>query len=383
MDNIIIKEIENTEDNAKLIMEWRNDKITRQMSFNSELKIWNEFKEIFKNDYFNNYIKPLFAYYNDNKIAFIGFLSNNNDKETNSEVSKISINISPEYRNKKLGKIIINKSIEYVKNKYPLIKKIIAEIKLNNIASYKLFKSCNFIYDGIKKFNDIDILVYHYNIELNTRNVNHINCKNFTKIDANNWFNRNKDKIQNTNLIDIITKQYFNNYIDKNKKLKILEIGCGNGFRLSEIQKYSNHLLTGIDLSEKAINEGKNNYPYINFIFGDINDIALTDTYDVIICGFFLYYIAQQNLDNIINKINKNLNNNGKLIIIDFYSKNYVEKNCIHRENLIMHKMDHSKLFTNNLNYILLSRNTILDDCNNYADSDINRYVTIDLLHKY
>lgn len=40
----------------------------------------------------------------------------------------------------------------------------------------------------------------------------------------------------------------------------------------------------------------------------------------------FLYYIAQQNLDNIINKINKNLNNNGKLIIIDFYSKNYVEK---------------------------------------------------------
>ena len=174
---------------------------------------------------------------------------------------------------------------------------------------------------------------------------------NFTKIDANNWFNRNKDKIQNTNLIDIITKQYFNNYIDTNKKLKILEIGCGNGFRLSEIQKYSNHLLTGIDLSEKAINEGKSNYPYINFIHGDINDIDLTDTYDVIICGFFLYYIAQQNLDNIINKINKNLNNNGKLIIIDFYSKNYVEKNCIHRENLIMHKMDHSKLFTNNLKY--------------------------------
>ena len=126
MDHIIIKEIENTEDNGKLIMEWRNDKITRQMSINSELKIWNKFKEIFKNDYFNNYIKPLFAYYNDNKIAFIGFMSNNiNDKETNSEVCKISINISPEYRNKKLGKIIINKSIEYVKNKYPLIKKIL------------------------------------------------------------------------------------------------------------------------------------------------------------------------------------------------------------------------------------------------------------------
>ena len=163
MNNITIKEIENTEENGKLIMEWRNDKITRQMSFNSELKIWNEFKEIFKNDYFNNYIKPLFAYYNDNKIAFIGFLSNNNnDKETNSEVSKISINISPEYRNKKLGKIIINKSIEYVKNKYPLIKKIIAEIKQQNIASNKVFESCNFKYTENYINNNTEICKYIY-----------------------------------------------------------------------------------------------------------------------------------------------------------------------------------------------------------------------------
>ena len=57
-------------------------------------------------------------------------------------------------------------------------------------------------------------------------------------------------------------------------------------------------------------------------------------------------------------------------------------KKIVFIENLIMHKMDHSKLFTNNLNYILLSRNTILDNCNNYVIR-INRYVTIDLLHKY
>ena len=43
MDNIIIKEVENTEENGKLIMEWRNDETTRKMSYNSDLKIWNEF----------------------------------------------------------------------------------------------------------------------------------------------------------------------------------------------------------------------------------------------------------------------------------------------------------------------------------------------------
>ena len=89
----------------------------------------------------------------------------NNDKETNSEVCKISINVSPEYRNKKLGKIIINKSIEYIKKYFPLTKKIIAEIKEQNIASYKLFESCNFKFIKNKKWNNIDILVYHYNIQ--------------------------------------------------------------------------------------------------------------------------------------------------------------------------------------------------------------------------
>lgn len=166
MDNIIIKEVENTEENGKLIMEWRNDETTRKMFYNSDLKIWNEFKEIFKNNYFNNYIKPLFAYNNDNKIAFIGFVGNKNiDIATNEINCKISIIISPEYRNRKLGKIIINKSIEYIKKNFPLTKKIIAEIKQQNIASYKLFESCNFKFIKNKTWNSNDILVYHYNIQ--------------------------------------------------------------------------------------------------------------------------------------------------------------------------------------------------------------------------
>ena len=139
--DITIQEVEATDENGQLIMEWRNNEQTRKMFYNSDIKIWNEFKEVFKHNYFNNYIKPLFAYYDNKKIAFIGYVSNaESDKETNEEFSKISINICPEYRGKKLGKIIINKSIEYIKKNFPLIKKIIAEIKPQNIASYKLFR---------------------------------------------------------------------------------------------------------------------------------------------------------------------------------------------------------------------------------------------------
>lgn len=164
VNNVIINLVENTEENGKLIMEWRNNIITRNMSHNSDLKKWGDFKEEFTNKYFNNYIQPLFAYYNNEKIAFIGCVSNNeNDKETSKEICKIGINISPQYRGKKLGKIILNNTIAYIKKNFPLTKKIIAEIKTINIISCKLFESCNFKFIDLKK-NTENIYVYHYDI---------------------------------------------------------------------------------------------------------------------------------------------------------------------------------------------------------------------------
>ena len=64
-----------------------------------------------------------------------------------------------------MGKIIINKSIEYIKKYYSLTKRIIAEIKPQNIASIKIFQSCNFKYIGKKNCCDLDMLIYHYDIE--------------------------------------------------------------------------------------------------------------------------------------------------------------------------------------------------------------------------
>jgi hypothetical protein len=62
---IVIK----NETNAKLIMEWRNDEITRKMSFNSNLKIWELFENEFYNNYFNNIVPPLFATLNGIKVG--------------------------------------------------------------------------------------------------------------------------------------------------------------------------------------------------------------------------------------------------------------------------------------------------------------------------
>jgi RimJ/RimL family protein N-acetyltransferase len=157
--SVIIVPVEKTQENGILIMDWRNDEITRKMSFNQEIKIWDTFKTIFYDDYFNHHIPPLFAVYDNYKIAFIGFTNiNKND----NKCITISINIDPLYRNKGLGKSIILKSIEYIKERYSSVKSIIANIKLENLASIKVFKSCDFKCIDTYEQDMKPILVYEY-----------------------------------------------------------------------------------------------------------------------------------------------------------------------------------------------------------------------------
>ena len=112
------------DEDAKLIMEWRNDINTLINSFRNIKYTWDEFINIFNNNYFNKIIHPLFATLNNEKIAFLGF----NDTKDNDTI-EISINMNPDFREKKLSVPIIQKTIEYIKNNYKKINKIRSLIK--------------------------------------------------------------------------------------------------------------------------------------------------------------------------------------------------------------------------------------------------------------
>ena len=119
--------VNKNDNDAELIMKWRNDINTRKNSFNQNEYKWDEFKKIFYEKYFNNQLPPLFALYENNKIAFIGSM-NTIEKDT----IEISINIDPNYRNKKLSIPIINEVLKYIQKNYSVdwvvIHDIIAEI---------------------------------------------------------------------------------------------------------------------------------------------------------------------------------------------------------------------------------------------------------------
>ena len=164
--SIVIEKAEKNDENARLIMEWRNDEHTRRMFYCSDLKVWDSFSAVFRDKYFDNYVPPLFACYNNEKIAFVGYVGNNTaDSETDEQTCKISINISPKFRGRRLGKIIVTKSIDYINRSFPTTRRIIAEIKPENEASVRLFRSCGFKFIKTNKWNDLDMLVYHFDIE--------------------------------------------------------------------------------------------------------------------------------------------------------------------------------------------------------------------------
>lgn len=150
-------EVKNNEDDGKIILSWRNDKDTLKNSFRNVKYEYKEFMDIFKKYYFKNQLNPLFAYYNNEKIAFIG----TKDRE-NKEIIDISINISPNYRNKKLSVPIIKEVLKYIKNKLENINIINAEIKSFNYASINCFSKCNFYLKDKYLINNELIFLYQY-----------------------------------------------------------------------------------------------------------------------------------------------------------------------------------------------------------------------------
>ncbi len=162
---IKIIKVKKNDNDGLLIMKWRNDIKTRNMSFYKGEYTWSIFKNIFYNKYFSNSIDPLFLEYNNIKIALVSFYNKEICNNHNNHNIYISINISPSYRGQGLSKLILNRCINYVKFNYPNILKIIAEIKEINTASIRTFTNLDF--QLFKKYNkdNENILVYIYNMD--------------------------------------------------------------------------------------------------------------------------------------------------------------------------------------------------------------------------
>lgn len=202
-----------------------------------------------------------------------------------------------------------------------------------------------------------------------------LNISTLTK-EGNKYFARNKDFYSNN------SKNYIISDLFRTTKIapkSILEIGCANGIMLDQYQKQSNaKFCHGIDLSPKAIKDGKKRFKNIKLsVLSSLKIDRIKNNYDLIVCGFFLYLLDRQEIFSQFNSIYKKINKNGYLLIQD-YNPLFKHTNSFkHNKKINVFKMSYDNfleesglfklIYKFRTNYSLLKKNDLKkfksDDC--------------------
>lgn len=202
----------------------------------------------------------------------------------------------------------------------------------------------------------------------------------FLNSEGDRWYFRNKDLINRTSIIDDpLFKEILSFFPIVETKLRVLEIGCGNGKRLIELKKHGFEV-SGVDPSKSAVKDAISNG--INAIVGTADKLPFeNNSFDIIVFGFCLYLCDRDDLFLIAAEANRVLDENGYVFIFDFYSKEAFENNYHHIDGLKSYKMDYCKLFDWHPNYILL-KHTIGSHKSLEFVNDKNEWVSVSILKK-
>ena len=121
-----------TKSDWKVLLEWRNDKITRQNFFNSDLVSVSEHKEYIKNTITSSNRTLFILEYNEIPVGTI------REDRLESDVLELSYTISPKYRGKKIGQVMMSMYLSGRKGSF------LCQVKEDNFPSIRVIESCGF-----------------------------------------------------------------------------------------------------------------------------------------------------------------------------------------------------------------------------------------------
>ena len=114
----------------------------------------------------------------------------------------------------------------------------------------------------------------------------------------------------------------------KNQNLKILEVGCGNGWLCSQLSKIEKNKVTGLDINKTELLQAQRifgNIDNLEFLMGGIGDERIQSRkFDIIIFAACIQYFPS--FDEIISSCLQMLNANGEIHILDSHFYSYSEK---------------------------------------------------------
>ena len=116
------------------------------------------------------------------------------------------------------------------------------------------------------------------------------------------------------------TMERFRKYLEhKQDNLRVLEIGCGNGWFSNRISKVKGIHVTGIDINLTELEQAKRvfgKYPNLEFILGEIRSPDLRPaSFDIVVFSASIQYF--QTIDAILHDTFPLLNSTGEIHIMD------------------------------------------------------------------
>jgi ubiquinone/menaquinone biosynthesis C-methylase UbiE len=173
----------------------------------------------------------------------------------------------------------------------------------------------------------------------------------FLKSEGDAYIKRNEKKMQ----LDKLTKSDFllAQILDLNlpsKGVKVLEIGCSDGARLSWLKENLGFECYGLDPSYKAVKVAISRGIIAHQ--GTAEQLPFDDnSFDMVIFGFCLYLCDPVDLFRIACESDRVLKNPGWMLILDFHSPQPYKREYNHRLGLFTHKMNYRNLFMWNPGY--------------------------------
>ena len=96
---------------------------------------------------------------------------------------------------------------------------------------------------------------------------------------------------------------------------KILDLGCGVGLPFDKYFVKNKFLVTGIDISEKHIEQAKQNVSSANYLVGDFFSKSVKGKFDAIVSFFAIFHIPRAEHKTLLEHIHSLLKKDGLILI--------------------------------------------------------------------
>ena len=208
------------------------------------------------------------------------------------------------------------------------------------------------------------------------------NKKLFKIKEGDKYFLRNIRTLNLKNYEDDKLQKIVSNRLLKftKKKVKVLEIGCGDGKRLGFLKKkFKNIQFYGLEPSKRAI---KDNYKLNIIKIGTAEKLPFKENFfDIIIFGFCLYLTDNEDLFSIAKEAYRVTKDKSWIIIEDFDTDQIYFKRYKYNKKIKIRKMDYSKMFLWHPNLSLYSKEKYNHNGKNFTDN-IDNQVSISQIRK-